>query len=180
MSRNHTNEIKLIKYKNYLKKMEPVYGRYGSVNEYKHDNANKDIASSFLILHVFAFLVGIAINLPAIYIGAVNQNATCYDNAHMISLSTWLILGGSVALILTCLRFVFFLGNRIEMILFGYVLVSIVSGLIFLVMTIIGIIELTFQYPSCHVEVQGVCNFAIAVVVLNILFSSCSCSCKVS
>lgn len=118
-----------------------------------------------------------SLNVAGLFVGAINQNATCYQDKFNISLAQWLILENSVAIVCAFLYLIllvlFSLGYYESM--FALFIVIISSGFFFFVMLILGIIELTYQFPSCKSEVGLVCGMVILSIVLSLIYTVSSC-----
>lgn len=118
-------------------------------------------------------------DIVGLAIGKTFPNATCYVNQNTMSLSLWLVVVCSAAIIvigLIILVSIFALCGLFTHSL-GKVLAK-VPCVIFLgcvsafncIMNIIGMIELWHQFPSCSNEVTSVSIMSIIIVIFNILF----------
>jgi hypothetical protein len=121
-------------------------------------------------------LIPLSFNAVGLQIGQTYQNATCYNEKNIISLSSWLILvtlmaliSGSIIILLILLSILFFVnGNRFLLLLSIPCIIFIGSAWLFsFVMNIIGIVELTYQFPTCKHEVPAVCTTIIVIIVVN-------------
>lgn len=121
---------------------------------------------------VFAF------NITGLVIGLSHQNATCYENQNLMSLSFWLELVTSVSMasigliLLAALCGVCGMVTKNAIVLLSSIPVIILIGftsLFSFIMNIIGIVELVYQFPSCKNEVQPVCIMVIIIIVVNTL-----------
>jgi len=130
------------------------------------------------LLMIFAF------NTTGLVIGLAQPNATCYENQNIMSLSHWLVLvtsismasGGSLILLIL-LGLCSMATNNIFAVLSSIPLVIflVFSGLFSFIMNIIGIIELSYQFPSCKNEAHSICVMVIIIVVINTMsiYNSC-------
>lgn len=146
---------------------------YAAISEFHYDPV-KDRGHSILCCGQGCIIVFIIIsmifNAAGLYIGLTNQDAICYANENIISLSSWLILENSVGLFsgfLILIMLIVSMCGKYQTI-YGIIFVCIISGMFFFSMTIIGIIELVYQYPTCSHEVSIVCGMIIASIVLNL------------
>lgn len=134
-----------------------------------HIKSNADIYATIIILIVASF------NISGIIVGSVNQNATCYQNKNIISLSHWLILSSSGT--------VFFLFPYITTILLSRIykvnnnwltlIYFIILGLYHFALMIIGGLELIFQYSTCILEVSAVCHMTVTIVAICVFVHMC-------
>jgi hypothetical protein len=118
-------------------------------------------------------LLYLSLNVAGFVVGAINQNATCYQDKYNISLAQWLILENSVAIVSAFLYLIslvlFSLGYYESM--FALFIFIISSGFFFFVMLISGIIELAHQFPSCKSEIESVCGMVILNIVLSLIYT---------
>lgn len=142
---------------------------------------NKQVSYGVFGCNVCCFIVIMSIcasfNIAGLCVGAVNQNATCYEHKNIITLSSWLILKDSVAVVIV-LMFIMSLviapcgeiGRMCSVCgIVGTVLLWWASGIFYFIMTIIGIVELTYQYPTCNTEVSSVCTMVIISIVISLI-----------
>lgn len=139
---------------------------------------------------IFALLAFVAIiNSMSVYAGNTYTNATCYEASAVLPLNEWLIWTSAVALtsimlVTTVLSVVLYYmsrkGNAIfeltvngmfRRIMCEFVAIGIIYGIIavaHIVLLIIGIVELVYQFPGCKTEVPEVCAIAIAIIIVNL------------
>lgn len=125
--------------------------------------------SCYIIILLFIF----SFNLTGLILGVTHNNATCYENKNIISLSDWLISTTSIATLsqICQLIFLYVINNTLKMPLAIFIVLSSVFSFI---MAIIGIIELGYQYPTCKSEVLSIGVMIIIILIINLtgLFSS--------
>jgi hypothetical protein len=112
----------------------------------------------------------LAFDAVGLHLGVKYQNATCYSEQAIMSLSTWLIMVCTLAIFMFLLAFcmyVFSLKNYCFA-CSGLTLIAILYLTSF-VMYIIGIIELAYQFPGCKNEVKSVCIMTIIILIVNIM-----------
>ena len=136
------------------------------------------------MLSTILFIVFI-FNAVGLAIGASNQNATCYVNQNTISLSLWLIVTCSVAMVVIAILFILVIVvtceifNNDGMSAFCATIPGILllgcSTLFSIAMVIVGIIELHYQFASCIHEVKSICVMTIIVVIANLMFVFTKC-----
>jgi len=127
-----------------------------------------------LTLVICVLLISLSLNGTALHVGLTYNNATCYENKFIMSLSSWLIATTSVAItgasILGIYAFIqLFCGNE-KIMAYGCITITIwvvISGLYCFIMNIIGIIELSYQFNACHNEVKYVAVMVIIIIVIN-------------
>lgn len=149
-----------------------------SINQSVVKYENKMSSADFFYIFMFT-LISISLNFSALGIGVSYSNNTCYQNKKIISLSNWLILL-SVCFLVYQLSYMFFLTTTLycRNIIPNFnefyecnagiiIMMKITITVMNLVMFIIGIIELTHQYPSCHNVVHPVTSMAIVITIIN-------------
>ncbi len=152
----------------------------------KNIHNQTSIMQSCMITFVIGLLlIQLLINAIGLHIGVTYNNATCYEDKFAISLSLWLIVTTSVAVTSTCLQLIvsliqYFCGNEKTLIYssISYAIYTVIISLYYFVMTIIGIIELSYQFTLCHKEVQYVTVMTIIIVVVNLLSILSVCTIK--
>ena len=127
---------------------------------------------TLFVISVIAFVF----NIMGLVVGIQNQYVPCYENKNIMSLSLWLILACSVAIIssvlisiMVCVMGCYPNKNDVHVISSNipFIIWMFCAGLYGVAMTIIGIIELTYQYESCKYDVQFVCVMIISAVTIN-------------
>ena len=127
---------------------------------------------------VVSLLFVVAFNVGGLIVGLSHQNATCYADQNIMSLSFWLVFVTSVSIaslgLVLLVALCGFCGivfkNAIVLLSSIPVIILIGCSSIFsFIMNIIGIVELVYQFPSCKNEVQPVCIAVIIIVVVNTL-----------
>ena len=118
-------------------------------------------------------LIFSSLNVAGLIVGSVNQNATCYQDKYVMSLAQWLIIENSVAIVSSFLYLIFLvvMASGCNEMIFGIALVLIPTAFFFLVMLILGIIELAYQFPTCKSEIGSVCGMMILSIVLSLLYT---------
>ena len=140
------------------------------------DTSNKKLLCTFSVRVILVWLLtNIGLNATGLALSLDNPNATCYTDKSIGSLSSWLQLitiitlidfGFYLLVILLCL-----IKDKIYAFVLGapYFIFILFSSLFHLFMTIIGIIELSNQYPSCKNEVLSICIMVIIIVICNLI-----------
>lgn len=157
--------------------------------EQQNDRSRNMMACGWFMCCGFILLLILnIINITGIIIGVTSDSSSeCYQNKYTISLANYLIVNSSV-----CLAFCVLFVIIVLLIIFGmindnkYALLSSVPAVIMLltfalyclIMTIIGIIELSYQFPSCKVEQPGASAMTIVVVIMNLMYLSSTCTIK--
>jgi len=165
--------------------MSRINKLYGTFSNYDRNSVTNCCIGSFVgctvTIAVAIFLaVAIGFDIAIIIIGAQHGNTTCDDGFHTYRLSEWLIIFGSVNLIM----FVIFMS------ILGIILcispenssapvaVQMIVTLIWLVFTftmiIMGIIELVHVFPKCIVEEYTLSVTVLVVVILKFVFMCCT------
>lgn len=113
-------------------------------------------------------------NIIGFSVGVHYQNATCYADAHSLPLSTWLIAETSVTLIAVIFGFVILLckyysNKAIYCTLIPYMCIIIMIMIVSIVLNIMGIVEIGYQFKDCVGEVNSVAVISIIVVVVNFI-----------
>lgn len=141
---------------------------YIEINDRKNGILGCGICCIIVIL-----LICVSFNVGGLYVGVTNQNATCYANQNIISLSKWLILENSVAVVSAALYLLL-----LALVMCtdpgaacGMIFILIISGIFYIIMLIIAIVELAYQFPSCKSEVPAVCAMVIVSVIISLLFT---------
>lgn len=149
--------------------------------EYQAPRSQQSDSSSICYFYI-ATLIAMALNSSALYIGVTFNNDTCYETQKYISLSSWLVL--STPCFLAYQAFLLFYlttelccGTKIPhhheyyvcnmgILMIGKLLLSVFK----LIMFIMGIIELVYQYSTCHLTVHPVTSMVIAITVINAVY----------
>ncbi len=164
---------------------QSVYNTFPEMDEMPN---SQGIAKACILTFVIGLLlIQLATNAIGLHIGVTYNNATCYEDKFVMSLSSWLTITTSVAITGTSLMIIFsliqfFCGNE-KTILYGcisFAVYSVIVSLFYSIMTIIGIIELSFQFAPCHTEVKYVTVMTIIIVVVNLLSILSACTLKSS
>ena len=154
---------------------------YGTIhrNDFRDSIKNKNGALIGYVscIGIVILLSCVSFNIGGLYVGSIHQNASCYENKNMMSLATWLISVNTVAIIsgfIVAMAFIFMMcghdsNSRGIVFVFLGVGLCIGTAVYFFIMVIIGIIELSYQFPSCKNEVGVVCGMVIASIVINLL-----------
>lgn len=130
----------------------------------------------FLIIAYFIFFYCLAIstNSTGLYIGIMQQNATCYDNAVILSLSHWLILSTGTcvvtnAIMLIGLLCVWTIDNLILLAIYTNLslIISYINIFFLLTMNIIGGLEIGYQFEDCKHEKIIVCIVHLGIIIIN-------------
>jgi hypothetical protein len=138
--------------------------------EIEKPNRNFFVVSSITLVSICIFF-----NITGLYIGTTNQNATCYTTKNIISLSQWLILENSVSIVSSFI-YIFLLIKIVcrctekawEML---FIFLNWVFSLIFyIIMMIIAIIELVYQFPLCKYETSLICIMVIISVIISLIY----------
>lgn len=153
--------------------------RYNTFDYHKPDR--QKMSANMFCYYFISTLIVIALNSTGLYIGVDYKNATCYENQKIISLSSWLIISTSCFLVYQIYYIIlltialygceipnykeFYICN-VSLLVFMIIGISVFK----IVMFIIGIIELTHQYPTCYVEVYPVTTMSIVFTVINALY----------
>ena len=127
-------------------------------------------------------LTCIAVDISGLAIGLSYSNATCYANQVIMPLSSWLIGVCSVGIAIGCISFIImilascklFANDTIDGLM---VVIRSMPGIVFLgfamafklIMNIIGMIELSYQFPSCKNEVYSVCAIMVIIIIGSML-----------
>jgi hypothetical protein len=121
---------------------------------------------SFIVICIISFY-SIELNIGIFY-----RNSTCYSKHYMTSLSDYLciksVVGFIVIATITILIICIFCctkkaGWPLFLVLFS-------NSIFTTIMTIVGIIELIYQFPGCKEEVKNVVVMVIIDVIFGILF----------
>jgi hypothetical protein len=159
-------------------------------NDNDNSNLGKNLSSVQICGLMFMLIMSIitlSINGVGLYIGNTHNNATCYENKKEISLSYWLVLTttvsiitGSIIIFTITIQLICYMidVNAVNTIWLPAIIVMLISSLFSFVMLIYGIIELSYQYPSCHTEVYNVTTMIIVIVVMNCIHFLSICCCK--
>ena len=138
----------------------------------------KTILSFCLLLS--AFVVISTIEFAGFVTSLVFKPAECYAAANIMELAPWMTVTCIITLILILLLMIAicckFRSNDTS---FGTVTCANFLICIFLMasfsFTIIGIVELTYQYQECLSEVRIVSVMSIVVIVFNFITYACAC-----
>ena len=134
---------------------------------------------------IVVLLIFLVFDIVGLSIGYSHQNATCYVNQNIMSLSSWLMLVCTVATVVTVIMIILILvglcgfckDDGCSMISSGMlsIVIMVLSAIFSFIMNVIGIIELAYQFPSCNHEVQSVCVMVIITIVINTMSFVGSC-----
>ncbi len=148
---------------------------------YKPKNCLHNTKCFTVLYGIFVSLMILSINSYSYIIAKENTNHTCYETQYDMSLSRWLSLTTSVAIasnvLMILFSFVMLIDCRMEDKFFGvFIAIPMLIYLIFasffsFVMTITGIIELSYQYDNCIKEVKNVTIMVILTVTINLFYS---------
>lgn len=132
----------------------------------------------FSCMFIFTLMI-IAFNGAALYFSLLNNEAVCYENKYTMSLSLWLIIGTSVCITYQSISLIYltvrYLNSDINLFKINFLDISIffiyklLSSIFIFIMLILGIIELTFQYDSCKIEVYTITTMTIIIIIINCL-----------
>lgn len=143
------------------------------------NHINPDKCTTYSVLIVFVPLI--AINIFGLIIGKKYEHAECYNNAQIMSLSTWLIGINAASLtvgiigvsLIICSIITGNTKNRVTIVILGVLILWF--GAFALGASIGGIIELISQFESCRKEVNVVCTVTLLVIVAHGLYPFGSC-----
>lgn len=158
------------------------------------------VAKEITLRHVLGLLAlmlsFLALNIWGFVIGVHNVTSQCYETQNIISLGLWLIISCSVAmisnacmiLICKCILLKMCMGSEDKTIKMSETATCVsaiaycIFGIFGIIMTIIGIVELAYQYEACRFEVPYVCTIIIVIVTVNmcsfVFGCGISCVCK--
>jgi len=150
-------------------------------NNYEEDHQkflNNTITGCFSCIFIFTLII-IAFNSTALYLAISNNEAVCYENKYIMSLSLWLIIGTSVCIIYQSTSLIYltvkYLNSSLNLFKINFLEFSVfliyklLSSIFIFIMLILGIMELTFQYESCKIEVNSITTMTIIIVIINCL-----------
>lgn len=140
--------------------------------DYTEINDEKEV-SKFVCLTFILLILGNALNITSIVLGAVHNNATCYEDKYALSLSDWLLLENSIAIFAWIIYLTFIaitcLGCYRLMII--WLIIIVLLYVYYVVMTVFGIIELIAQFTTCKTEVPSICILVIINIILQLAFT---------
>lgn len=141
-----------------------------SFDEYTKSTTPKYIIGYFILFYCIA----ISTNSTGLYIGIIHQNATCYNDAILLSLSHWLILSTGTCVVtnvvmLIGLLCVWTIDNLILLAIYTNLslIISYFNIFFLLTMDIIGIIEIGYQFEDCRHEKKLVCILHFCIIIIN-------------
>ncbi len=122
---------------------------------------------------IFITLLCLAFNLFGLSVGIIHNNATCYENKNVMSLTEWLkivtsvsIVSNIVLLVFVTIQYLFGMENPKVMMLScaPFTCYMVFSSFFTLAMNILCCVELAYQFPSCHQEVPIVTTTSIIIM----------------
>jgi|688.fasta_scaffold227175_2 hypothetical protein len=148
------------------------------------DNINIiPIKNTQVIYYSTILITGLIFDILGLIIGSNYQNAICYKEKYMLSLSSWLVTITSISIltfILVFLTIILTIYNIItdRKITHNYYMITtvlvIISIIFLLIMNIIGIIEIIYQFDACKYEVEYVCIIILIILCINFMGAVCS------
>lgn len=147
-------------------------------------------ATCALFLSMFWIFINIGIHIAAIAIAFKYQDATCYENKHVVSLSEWIFMNSFPSLV--CLIVMLIVigllfcgiakGNENQTIGLScfLILLMLLLTIYYYIIFIFGIIELSYQFEACQSEARIVNIFVILGVVLNLISFGIICRCSMT
>lgn len=147
-------------------------------------------ATCTLFLSMFWVFANIGVHIAAIAIAFKYQDATCYENKHIVSLSEWIFMNSFPSLICLVVMLIvigflfrgFAKGDQNQTIGLScfLALLILLTVIYYLLVIIFGIIELSHQFEACQSEARIVNIFVILGVVLNLVSFGITCKCSVT
>ena len=101
-------------------------------------------------------------------------NATCYSDKYIMSLSTWLTIVTLITLIDFGVLLVVILLYSLELNMYKissarYFIFIVCSAIFYVIVNILGINELLYQYSSCKNEIPRICIVVILVIICDLI-----------
>lgn len=175
-------------YSTFQQKQQVFYDSFDNeVGNDERDNILCCGKTCFIVMFLLLFAVSMTFNGIAIKIANDNTNATCFQQAKIMSLSNYVLISASVSIVLDIISFIaiivcisaFNLNDLFFLLTLGPVIILIILYSIYaLAMAIIGTIELANSYPLCNNEINLLCIITIISVIFRFL-GLCSGSLKV-
>jgi len=143
-----------------------------------------------LIIYIIFLLFNVGFHIVEIIIAFHYQHASCYESKHILSLSEWVFMNSFPSLIwlvvmiiaVGCIMRNAAHNNKEQLIGWScFLTIGILLVVIYyIIVTILGIIELSYQFESCQQDTRIMNIFVIINIVLNLISFGTVCKCSVN
>ncbi len=150
---------------------------YNTFSENGDNHNPKSKIKAYTLMLMFAFsLIHLSANCIGLYVGIAYNNTTYYEFKSTMTLSTWLmtttsidIVGIMIVVFFSLIQYFYGIENTVFYSNVPLAMHLVMFYCVYVLMTIMGIIELSFKFKSYDNQLHYVIVMTIIIIVINLL-----------